>query len=152
MPVVNRAALAAVPALVVGLLAGCGAGASTSVPDDDMNEARAVFDGYGAALGERDFAVACNSLTQRARAQVVEAVTLGRSTAGVTCERAFQAMYGQAQLAQVLDAERAAVFAIAMTGTGTREDQVLISYRNSSGEHTARLVREGGTWHIDAAG
>ena len=148
----NRAARAAVPALVVGLLAGCGAGASTSAADDDVHAARAVFDGYGAALRDRDFAVACNSLTQRARAQVVEAVTLGGSTAGVTCERAFQAMYGQAQLAQALDADDAAVFAIAMTGVGTSDERALISYRNSSGEHTARLVRESGTWHIDAAG
>jgi len=139
---------AAAVTLLVGLLAGCGTGGSNPAGDAEQ-QVRAVLEAYGAAQRGRDFSGACDLLTQRARAQVVEGVAQGRSTAGITCERAFQAVYGQAQLAEALDAANAAVTVSTVDVLG---DRATVAYRNPGGAHTARLVREGGAWHIDTAG
>ncbi len=87
--------------LIAGLLAGCGGGAdeaatpvATQSAADAETEVRAAFDGYNAALLERDFSGACEHLspetTTKLQAKVKEA---GMSNAPEECELLLGAIY-----------------------------------------------------------
>ena len=161
---VNRlAAAVGTGAVLVALLTSCsGAGAAPApgapaaadpATAADRDAVRATFTRYTQALLDRDFTLACATLTEQARQALVDDLR-SKNIPAQSCDQAYGALYSVDEAAKRLDAANHTVQITDVTVTG---ESATLTYTGTVGgkpvpPQTVRAQRSGGIWRIATSG